>query len=98
MEIPSGHTTVVIEDDVTFKCLCCHIAGQKNGTNYSPYQVSIAISFVSNHNQVLTAGFLPEWRGAVQAFPSCLRYPGDIADIPNFLHIRAVLTSRGNRL
>ena len=98
MEIPSGHMATVIEDDIVFKCLCCHIAGQKNGTNYSPYQVSSAISLASNHNQVLTAGFLPEWRGAIPAFPSCPRYPGDVAGIPNFFRIRAVLTSRGNRL
>jgi hypothetical protein len=85
METPSRHTAVVIEDNITFKCLCCHIARQKNGTNYLPYQVSSAISLVSNHNQVLTAGFLPEWRGTVQAFPS-------------FFRIRVVLTSCGNQL
>ncbi|OJA13105.1 hypothetical protein AZE42_13565, partial [Rhizopogon vesiculosus] len=37
MEIPPGLDDAILEDNVTFICICCHISRQQHGKDRSPY-------------------------------------------------------------
>jgi hypothetical protein len=50
MELPPGAEDAILSEDVTFRCLCCHIAMAQQG---SPYYVSFVLFFIVVLSQLM---------------------------------------------
>jgi len=57
MEIPPGVDDAILEDNVIFVCICCHISRQRHGKDRSPYYVSFFNFFCHSKLNYYIQGF-----------------------------------------